>query len=169
MAPASLITTGARITERSARPLVPAMADHSASGRRQTGFTLIEVMIAVAIIGIIAALAYPSYQNQVERGRLADGRAALVDTAQQLERCYSARASYQGCLGDTDNNAFSRNSDSDLYEVTFTTSNNGNAYVARAARIRLQDRNRCGTLTLDNAGRRGLEGADSGMTVEDCW
>ena len=50
------------------------------------GFTLLEIMIVVAIIGIIGAIAYPSYQDSVRRGRRADARAVLLEAAQFMER-----------------------------------------------------------------------------------
>jgi type IV pilus assembly protein PilE len=56
-------------------------------GRRHaTGFTLTEVMIVVVIVGILATIAYPSYQEKVLRSRRADGQAALMSLAQAQER-----------------------------------------------------------------------------------
>ena len=64
---------------------------------RQAGFTLIELMIAVAIIAILASIAYPSYQRYVQDARRTDGQSGLMQAAQQLERCYTVQASYEGC------------------------------------------------------------------------
>ena len=58
------------------------------------GFTLVELMIAVAVAAILAAVAYPSYQEAVRRGKRAEGRAALMQLMQQQERYYSLRNSY---------------------------------------------------------------------------
>lgn len=61
---------------------------------RQTGFTLIEVMITVAIVGILAAIAYPSYQDSVLKGRRAQARTAITDLLLQQERFASQRNCY---------------------------------------------------------------------------
>jgi type IV pilus assembly protein PilE len=58
------------------------------------GFTLIEVMVAVVVIGILAAVAYPSYTEAVRKAKRTEGRAALLQLMQQQERFYSQRNSY---------------------------------------------------------------------------
>ena len=60
------------------------------------GFTLIEMMIVVAIIGILASIAYPSYMESVLKGRRAEGRAALTELLQQQERYMTQRNLYLG-------------------------------------------------------------------------
>lgn len=63
---------------------------------RQTvaGFTLIELMVVVAVVAILAAVAYPSYQDSVLKGRRAEARAALADFLQQQERYLTQRNTY---------------------------------------------------------------------------
>ncbi|MGC8121932.1 type IV pilin protein [Marinobacter sp. VGCF2001] len=70
----------------------------------QRGFTLIELMIVVAIVGILAAIAYPSYQSSVEKSRRSDAQAALTGFAMAMERYYTDNGNtYQeAAAGDAD-------------------------------------------------------------------
>lgn len=67
---------------------------HRAPRFARRGFTLIELMITVAIVGILAAIAYPSYQDSVRKGKRAEGRTALIDFMQQQERYLTQTGSY---------------------------------------------------------------------------
>ncbi|MEX2576135.1 MAG: type IV pilin protein [Halofilum sp. (in: g-proteobacteria)] len=130
---------------------------------RPLGFTLIELMIAVTVLGIIAAIAYPSYQDYVFDGRRTDGQAALMDAAQRFERCYSSSMDYDDC-DDIDG------SDSPEGYYSVSTHNVGaTQYTLEAAPQGVQASDSCGTLTLDQTGRRGISGADSGVTADECW
>lgn len=70
----------------------------------QSGFTLIELMIVVAVIGLLAAVAYPAYTSQVLKGRRAQGRTSLTEVLQQEERYLTQRNCYVGFTTDSGGN-----------------------------------------------------------------
>jgi type IV pilus assembly protein PilE len=66
---------------------------------KQTGMTLVELLIVVGIVAILAAIAYPSYRNQIMRSNRSEARNTLINTAQTLERCFTHVRTYVGCAG----------------------------------------------------------------------
>jgi len=62
--------------------------------KQQSGFTLMELMITVAIVGILAAVAYPAYTSQIAKGRRAECRSGLLQSMQQQERYFSQYNAY---------------------------------------------------------------------------
>jgi type IV pilus assembly protein PilE len=126
--------------------------------------TLIELLIVVVIIGILAAIAYPSYQEQVRKTRRADGKATLMEVAQQLERCYTRFASYNaaGCdvVGDL---AADIDSPEGYYVVTGALTPGAFTLTATRQGAQVEDA-KCGELTLTNTGLRG-----SGGDPDECW
>lgn len=66
--------------------------------KHQQGFTLIELLIVVVIAAILATIAYPSYQNYIRQTRLAAVRTQMLHNAQQLERYYTQKSTFEGFL-----------------------------------------------------------------------
>ena len=65
------------------------------------GFSLIELMVVVVIVGVLASIAYPSYRDQVRKTRRADAKSALLDAAAKMERYYTQFGRYSGTLANS--------------------------------------------------------------------
>jgi type IV pilus assembly protein PilE len=134
---------------------------------RQQGFTLIEVMIVVAIIGILAAIAYPNYSEYVKRGNRSEGQAFLNDVAARQERYFSQNNAYITSNNDVAKLALKNGlaSETGKYQLVLSSSNNDGGYTLTATQ-QFND-TKCGNLTLNARGVRGSTG--SGMSTADCW
>jgi type IV pilus assembly protein PilE len=130
--------------------------------KRVRGFTLIEVMVVVAIVGILAAIAYPSYTAYVTRGKRVEGRNALLDAAARQERYYSDNNQY-GALATVGVSSASENGH---YQVSIALGSGNQSFTLSAAPETFVD-DVCGTLTLTNTGVKGISGGTG--SVGDCW
>jgi len=130
---------------------------------RVSGFSLIELMIVVAIIGIIAAFAYPSYQDHVRKTRRSVAQADLMELAQWMERRYTASYTYlDGANAPTLPFTVSPRTGTAFYNISFNGSITANTYQLQAVPSGDQTNDSCGTLTLNQAGARGATGTG-------CW
>jgi type IV pilus assembly protein PilE len=143
---------------------------------KQSGFTLIELMIAMVVIAILAAVGYPSYLDYVARGKRAEGKGALLRAAQQMERFYSVNNCYPSATANCGNagtsaaaltaasiNAFSGDSAAaSAYNLAVTTT--AQAFTVTATPTFADTK--CGNLTLTNTGAKGKTGAES---MQNCW
>ncbi|HRY15792.1 MAG TPA: type IV pilin protein [Candidatus Competibacteraceae bacterium] len=151
------------------------------------GFTLIELMIALAIMAIVAAIAYPSYQNSVRKSRRADARAVLLQAAQFMERFYTQNFRYDRTQAvppvPVALPANLQQSPTDggtaYYLIALDPANppTQNTFVLQATAQPAggQNQDRCGgvgvvTLELNQAGQKGVNGAfNTPAIIQDCW
>lgn len=138
------------------------------SHQAQRGFTLIEVMIVVAIVGILSAIAYPSYAEYIARGHRADARAGLLQAQQWLERAATATGVYPTAL--PANLKWTADS-TKRYTIGFAANNTNAAFTLVATRKAggSQATDKCGDFTLTNTGVRSALNYSSGTTVAECW
>ena len=130
--------------------------------KNSKGFTLIELMIVVAIVGIISSIAFTMYRDNVIASKRTEGRSALQQAAGTLEKCRSLYGSYNhaNC------NYADFTSESNLYGITSALAASSFTLTATpvAGQSQANDAD-CTTLTLTNTGVKGATGADT----SDCW
>lgn len=135
----------------------------------ERGFTLIEMMIVVAIIGILAAIAYPSYDEYVKRGNRTEGQALLSDAAARQERYFSQNNTYitkDSDIGKLGLSLGSGNkSATGKYVFAISKVDKDGGYTLTATQ-QFGD-SKCGNLTLSATGARGATA--SGANATDCW
>jgi type IV pilus assembly protein PilE len=147
----------------------------------QSGFTLIELMIVVAIVGILASIAVPSYQESVRKSRRADAKGALMGLANAMERHFTETNSYcdAGGAGGGDScgegasdfgtpSVYAPGSETEAYyNFTINDDITPSSYTLSATPDGAQIGDKCGTLTLTNTGDKQV--VDAELTKEDCW
>jgi type IV pilus assembly protein PilE len=132
--------------------------------KQTRGFTLIELMIVVAIIAIIFAFAWPSYQEHVRKSRRTEGTVHLLELADRLERFYSDQGSYAGAtLGPDEDDVYVAVSENGHYNLAITVQDNVSFTVTAAPTTKGdQDDDTCGTFTLTSTGQTSADGSK-------CW
>lgn len=135
----------------------------------QSGFTLIELMIVVAIVGILAAIAYPSYQDSVRKSNRADAKAALNDAAQRLQRCFTSysKFNHDSCAVEDDLTGAGLNSPEGFYMITGVVNTTDFTLTASPQGAQAND-SKCMNFTLTNTGIRGVSGGAT-ESADYCW
>lgn len=135
------------------------------------GFTLLELLIVVAIMGVLASIALPAYQNSALRAGRAEGKSELLQVASDQERYFSNFNTYVDdatplntpVVADRD-----RTTQNGLYTISVAACGGGalaNCFLATATAAGDQTGDACTTITITNTGVRGA----TGDTVAECW
>jgi type IV pilus assembly protein PilE len=134
--------------------------------QRNRGFTLVELMIALAVVGLLAAVAYPSYQQQVAKGRRTDAKQSLLELAQKMERFYTERGTYAGAtLGSS--GLYPDVSSGGYYSLTIVAQN-ADGFSVRATPRGIQVGDACASFLYNQLGEQSVS-SDASITAVKCW
>lgn len=131
---------------------------------RQRGFTLIELMVTVAVVAILAAIALPSFLGQLQKSRRSDGKQALVAVAQNMEKYFTENARYTTAAGNATcpgSAVVVSPSPETYYAITGACTDNTFTLTATAQGAQASDTH-CATLTYTSLQVKG-------GTNSDCW
>ena len=138
---------------------------------RISGVTLMELMIVMVIVGILAAIAYPSYRSTILKSSRADAKIAISQAVQELEKCFTRNNTYlqslptQPCSTSAALLGAGSTSPGGKYLVTGAIT--ALAYTISATpQLGQADDTQCGTFTLDEKSVRGKTGT---LTAAECW
>ena len=150
---------------------------------RQQGFTLLELVITVAIIGILTAIAYPSYVKSVQKGKRTDAKVELLRIAQMQEGYFAQNMSYAKNLTQLGLASDTISSEQDEYDLTVGTVTPGNCTGTSAIPSCLSYRldatpastsaqvhdTHCPKFTLSSTGQKGTSASATAAEIKKCW
>jgi len=131
--------------------------------KSNTGFTMVELMIVIAIIGILAAVGFPAYTNAVKKGDRADAIDSLMSLSGRMEEYYMNNDTYDGATVTAagDGTVGSNKTSDDLYTLAISSAT---AFQYTLTATPKKSDTECTTLTLNSLGEKGSTG-----TGTDCW
>lgn len=134
------------------------------------GFSLVELLIVVVIIGILSAIAYPVYTNYITEARRSEGKAALLNLSAQMERYFSTNNTYATATiatGGSTDVLTSDKTENGWYQLEITAKGPSTFTItAKPLNEQASQDSTCGSLSLTNLGAKGVTGSG---TVQDCW
>jgi len=138
--------------------------------KKMRGMTLIELMIVIAILGIIVALGYPSYQDQVRKSRRSEGMGELLEMADRMERRYSDVGTYAGITADvlygTDTADDKFPTTKGHYKLSIDNGADNVQFSIRAVPQGNQTKDKCHTFVYNSNGQRTTTGGS--LNAEQC-
>ena len=146
------------------------MKNAKRSARAQRGFTLIELMIAVAVVALLTAISITGYSYQITKSRRADAKAALLDLAARQERFFTTNNTYTNVAANLGYAALPASVPGGTATTTYTlsvTAASATAFTAQATRGTIQTSDGCGDYTIDDRGAQG--NANNTLTTATCW
>lgn len=132
---------------------------NTAAHRKNQGFSLVELLVAIAVVGILVSIATPRYTHFIEKQRRVDAHHLLLENRSRLTRCFTFRGSYTDCRLRTESKEEHYTLNSSITATTWTLS------AVPDANGKQKGDTGCTAITLDNKGERSATGDEAGQ----CW